>query len=126
MDELYHNCRWCAHYDHGYCMNKNAFEFDGDIDLSSFWEEGRLAEVLEESIVVPKFESLVNALRDYGISDKRIKTLLELAKNAVEYQTEQWKERIESNIIIALNNYDFGTEGVKITDPIMFRCKEFL
>jgi hypothetical protein len=108
------------------CLNKNAFEFDSDIDLSSFWEEGKLTEAIDESFSECEFRNLAGGLQMYGISAKRIDILIQLAQKDAEHKMSEWKERIAESIETALINYDFGVTGVEIKDPHSYYCKEFL
>jgi hypothetical protein len=122
MDSIYQNCRWCKHFSGGVCKNERAFDFNDDIDLSPFWENGYLAEAIDEGYGDSDFFRLEDGLRAFGISDKRIKTLLDLARQ----DAEEWKDTIASSVERALDNYDFDAGGVTIADLNQFYCSEYM
>jgi hypothetical protein len=119
-------CRWCKYFEHGVCKNEKAFEFDDDIDLSAFWEDGALAAAVDEGFSDCDFRSLEGGMRMYGISQKRIDILLQLAQKDLDGKTRDWKSDIAANVEKALDNYNFDAGGVTIADPHTFVCKEFI
>lgn len=130
-DNWNRNCRWCHYYVHGKCtLNKR--ESITPQSVTEFVEAGYLDEVIEESldnVSSIDFIELEDLLRAFKLSGKKIKEIRDLFHKRMQYFKQYTlRPELESSISKCLYNHldTFGCEeGIEISDPENFCCKEW-
>lgn len=135
VDDMYHCCRFCHHYVNGKCFNQNMMESfcDSPSSVYKVAEEGRLSAVLEETFHSVKkntvVEEIVTLLRDYKLSEKRVKEVKDSLVNSID----QWfdfevKDKIDEEVSElyqdAVENMT-EVDGVEIINPSEHYCKDW-
>ena len=135
VDDMYHCCRFCHYYENGKCFNQNMMEnfCDSPSSVYKVAEEGRLSAVLEETFHSVKkntvVEEIVTLLRDYKLSEKRVKEV----KDTLENSIDQWfdfevKDKIDEEVSeLYQDAVETMTEvdGVEISNPSEHYCKDW-
>lgn len=92
-------------------------------------EEGHLSETIEEvlgSMKLTSFNDLEHTLRDWGVSNKRIKEFNTVFKECYEKFSEDLKEVLNEQVSLCYQNrLDRKVEGVIISNPEDFVCKDW-
>ena len=126
-------CRWCRYFHSGKCYNKNILSDESFFNkIYEVSESGRLSGVLEEtlhSVKLEEFRELELLLREWKISEKRIKEFNKLFRDCYT----QWcdftlKEKLDEDILVCYNNFNNENkdcEGITINNPEDFWCKEW-
>lgn len=133
LEDMYHTCRWCKYYQNGACVNNALGSIDAvDImDIYEIAESGKLSEVLEETLnsVIPvKLErELENKLLSYNLSNKRVVEVLQVFRDCLaEFLDFECKPKLDEAVSKLYQGVETGKgDGVQITDPHTFYCKEF-
>ena len=124
MDDIYHCCRWCKWFQSDKCTNSE-FTIDS-LNINSFYEEGYLSEAIKEGFNEKKLHELESALSESKISKKKQSEILKVFHEELEAIKVDWVEEIDNQVSKAINNFDFTVEdGVEITNPTEFYCKNF-
>jgi len=133
LEEMYHTCRWCHYFKEGKCWNRGMFAGDcGSVDVFSISEEGYLSEVLNETVhgvKLEEFRELEYKLRDWGVSEKRIKEFNSLFAECFD----QWADmnlipELDEKVSVCYQNrlYDDETfTGIEIANPEDNYCKDW-
>lgn len=120
-------CRWCSYYENGKCFNKS-FNID-TTHIEKVAEEGHLNETLEEVLrnhSLSQFKELECKLRDWKVSEKRIKEFNDLFVKCYEEWVNEAKEDLDYAISLCYdNNLETYNGGVVISDPENYCCKEW-
>lgn len=131
-DSWQRHCRWCKHFINGCCYNSKMNEsFTDNNTLYEVSESGQLSEVIEETlqdVKLEEFRELEYKLREWRLSEKRIKEFLELFKNCYDDWSVSLRDTLDENISRIYLNYASETsesEGVSISDPDNFCCEEW-
>lgn len=122
-------CRWCHYYENGKCIKDNV----SIEDTAPVWkvaEEGHLSETLEEffgSVKLEEFRELEYKLREWKVSEKRIKEFNDLFKQCYDQWVLDHKDELDNTIDKCYQNHiaDEVDEGVYINDPEEYCCKEW-
>lgn len=122
-------CRWCHYYHNEKCYLKQMIP-DGDNNVYKVAEEGYLSETIEETLDGAKLEAfreLEYKLRDWNISEKRIKEFNDLFKQCYDQFIQDIKPELDEQIDRCYQNhsYDDLDSGVYISDPEEYCCKEW-
>lgn len=129
IDEMYHNCRGCLHFENGSCNKLHEhIEVEEKGGLSQIYklsEEGKIAEVIKEAYIPIKFCQLKDLLRKYGLSNKRIAEAMSVLEAGLEYAKCAWAKEIDLALVRFLENEPTEHE-YSINNPRNFCCKEFL
>lgn len=130
VDEMYHTCRWCKHFESGKCYKGFASKDLSDT-VYKVAEEGELAEVIEETLNsgFPKelLEGIKELLTGWKVSKKRIKELEEyFADKLPEILDFGLKEKLDENISVLyqdrIENRIVEDMGLEIDNPESFYC----
>lgn len=131
-DEWQKCCRWCHYYQNGKCMNKNHLDMGEDLSVYKVAEEGYLDQTLEEtlgSVKLEEFRELEYLLRDYKLSEKRIKEFLEqFGKCWENFRQNTLKTELEENVAKCYQNHVEKSSfdpNVIIKDPENYCCKDW-
>lgn len=126
-----HCCRWCHHFSNGKCMCPD-IEGGEYVDVTYISENGYVAEVLKESIgsVDRKdFKELEYLLREWKVSEKRIKEFKDTFEKCFEEWQQEAVEQIDEDVTKCFNKHleeDFNYEvGVEILDPREHCCSRW-
>ena len=125
-------CRWCHYYHSGKCMNTNHVSADEDLSVYKVSEEGYLDQTLEEtlgSVKLEEFRELEYLLRDYKLSEKRIREFDDLFRKCWEnFSQNTLKTELEENVAKCYQNHiedNTTSDGFYIEDPENFVCKDW-
>lgn len=93
-------------------------------------EEGHLSETLEEffgSVKLEEFRELEYKLREWKVSEKRIKEFKDLFKQCYDQWVLDHKDELDNTIDRCYQNHlaDEVDDGVYINDPEEYCCKEW-
>lgn len=131
-DEWQKCCRWCHYYQNGKCMNESHLDMGEDLSVYKVAEEGYLDQTLEEtlgSVKLEEFRELEYLLRDYKLSEKRIKEFLELFGKCWEnFRQNTLKTELEENVAKCYQNHVEKSSfdpNVIIKDPENYCCKDW-
>ena len=131
-DEWQKCCRWCHYYQNGKCMNESHLDMGEDLSVYKVAEEGLLDQTLEEtlgSVKLEEFRELEYLLRDYKLSEKRIKEFLELFGKCWEnFRQNTLKTELEENVAKCYQNHVEKSSfdpNVIIKDPENCCCKDW-
>lgn len=135
IDDMYRVCRWCKWYSDGKCFNEAFSQAEAEtLGVYQVAEDGRLSEVLEEtlgSVKTTEIErEIVSKLEEFKLSNKRIQELILTFRKALEeFLAVDCKEGLDE-AISKLYQEDAesrgkSSEGIEISDPRTFYCKEF-
>lgn len=133
LDTMYHTCRWCKHYSgNGACLNP-MFEPDNEDNLAVYKvsEEGKLSEVIEETLKSNKPKELIEAIDNYlmgKVAKKHREAVKKLFEEMLpEYNDftlkEELDEAIHSLYVKELTEAEALVVGIR--DPESFYCKEW-
>ena len=130
---MYHTCRWCKWFQNGACINKALCPTDtiDILDIYAIAESGRLSEVIEEilnSCSTRKIErELTDKLLSYNLSKKRVDEVIQVFRDCLgeflDFECKPELDRAVSKLYQEVQGKD--AEGVEISDPTTFYCKEF-
>lgn len=125
-------CRWCHHYQNGKCVNNNHVSAGEDLSVYKVSEEGYLDQTLEEtlgSVKLEEFRELEYLLRDYKLSEKRIKEFDDLFRKCWEnFRQNTLKTELEENVAKCYQNYiedNTISDDFYIEDPDNYCCKDW-
>lgn len=135
-DERFHCCKYCLYYKDGKCFNYNVISSTGGslfMPVVEVAESGKLSGVLEETIhscdTKEMISELINLLKSWKVSDKRIKEF-EQTFNEV---FDQWadftlKDEIDNAVDRLYQNELENSEydGIEISNPDSYYCKEWM
>ena len=133
LDNMYHCCRFCQHFSNGRCFNNTIKNVSNDVVEDMIYavsENGVLDEALIETLdSVDRREFLtpiLNLLRMYGLSDKRIK---ETEKSLVT-ELEHWlHNELKPELEDTIPDFYIGSlikdSGVPINNPENYCCGEW-
>lgn len=134
-DEWQKCCRWCHYFQNGRCFNKemsHSFSTDMFGAIYSVAESGRLSAVIEEtshSVHREEFRNLEDLLREWKISEKRIKEFSQVFDNCMNQWLDfQLKDELDAQVSRLYQDLEMGDnecEGVEIYSPEEFCCKEW-
>lgn len=129
VDEMYHNCRGCLHFENGSC-NKLAEHIEveekgGLPQMYTLSEEGKIAEVIKEAYTPVEFERLRELLSKYGLSNKRVTEVMSVLEEELDEAQHEWATEIDLALVGFLENEPTEHEYY-INNPRNFCCKEFL
>ena len=119
-------CRWCKHYKDGKCFNSDTTHQD-PLSISRVMEEGYLNETLEETLSnhkLSQFKELDFKLREWKISEKRIKEFNTLFMQCYDDWVRDIKEDLECAVDMCYTNHTENL-GTYISDPENYCCKEW-
>lgn len=125
-------CRWCHYFQNGKCMNTDHLDTGEDLSVYKVSEEGYLDQCLEEtlgSVKLEEFRELEFLLRDYKLSEKRIREFNDLfGKCWDNFRQNTLKTELEENVAkcyqnnIEKNSFD---SNMVIKDPENYCCKDW-
>ena len=125
-------CRWCHYYSNGKCMNTDHLDTGEDLSVYKVSEEGYLDQTLEEtlgSVKLEEFRELEYLLRDYKLSEKRIREFDDLFRKCWEnFSQNTLKTELEENVAKCYQNHiedNTTSDGFYIEDPENFVCKDW-
>lgn len=130
VDEMYHTCRWCKHFESGKCYKGFASKDLSDT-VYKVAEEGELAEVIEETLnsgfLKELLEGIKELLTSWKTSKKRIKELEKYFDEKLpEVLDFGLKEKLDENISVLyqdrIENRIVEDMGLEIDDPESFYC----
>lgn len=135
-DDRFHCCRYCHYFIEGRCYNKKVgaeLSNDAFMNVVDVAESGKLSGVLEETIHsnYPKdmVKELSGLLRTWKISNARIN---EFEQNFNEL-FDQWadftlKDEIDCAVDMLYQNNakDDSFDGIEISNPENYYCKEYM
>lgn len=121
-------CRWCRNFSNGEC---HAYAKDVGTDplqLYKVVEEGHLDETLEETLMSAKlleFRPLLNKLREWKTSEKRVKEFSELFSECYqEWVQNEIKDMLSDSVDMCYINHASGNSLV-ISDPENYCCNRW-
>ena len=125
-------CRWCHYYKNGICTNENHLSAEDFLSVYRVSEEGYLDQTLEEtlgSVKLEEFRDLECLLRDYKLSEKRIREFKDLFRECWEnFSQNTLKTELEENVAKCYQNHiedNTTSDGFYIEDPENFVCKDW-
>lgn len=126
-------CRYCHYYSKGKCWNKDLSIICDDItNVYKISEEGFLSQTLEETLneedLIKEFMISVEGILDkWNISQKRKKEFEEHFKQCwSEFSDFQLKEELDEQVSNCYQNPLLDMfNGIEISDPEIFCCKEW-
>ena len=125
-------CRWCHYYSNGKCMNFDHLSIGENLSVYKVSEEGYLDQTLEEtlgSVKLEEFRELEYLLRDYKLSEKRIREFDDLFRKCWEnFSQNTLKTELEENVAKCYQNHiedNTTSDGFYIEDPENFVCKDW-
>lgn len=125
-------CRWCHYYLNGKCMNVDPLSVGENLSVYKVSEEGYLDQTLEEtlgSVKLEEFRELEYLLRDYKLSEKRIREFDDLFRKCWEnFSQNTLKTELEENVAKCYQNHiedNTTSDGFYIEDPENFVCKDW-
>lgn len=126
-------CRWCHYYYNGKCFNKSVIASFSEDSINTMYEvaeSGRLSEVIEEtlhSVKLSEFKELEYKLREWKVSEKRIKEFNDLFMECYSQFTDfTLKEKLDEDISRCYLNFESNqTDGVEIFNPEEFCCRDW-
>ena len=126
-DNWQHCCRWCRNYIDGICTNVDVQNSERNFQVA---EEGMLSETLREtigSVSLLPFKELEYLLRDYKMSEKRIKEFNSKFQGCIEQYHAELVEHLDEDISILYQNFesDSKEDGLEIGDPERFVCNNW-
>ena len=131
-DEWQKCCKYCHYYQNGKCMNTNHVSAGEDLSVYRVSEEGYLDQTLEEtlgSVKLEEFRELEYLLRDYNLSEKRIREFKDqFSKCWEEFSLNTLKPELEENVAKCYQNHITDSnisDGFYIEDPENFVCKDW-
>ena len=131
----YHCCRWCHYYKNGKCLRDDIIgSEDEDLSVYQVLESGKLDAVLEEVIAsqkTPEFKKVEALVREWGVSQKRLKEFSNLLMECIENTKTDIDIRDEiSGAVSSLYETELSGradnfDGIPIKNPEDFYCKYF-
>lgn len=125
-------CRWCHYYHNGKCMNVDHLSVGENLSVYKVSEGGYLDQTLEEtlgSVKLEEFRELEYLLRDYKLSEKRIREFDDLFRKCWEnFSQNTLKTELEENVAKCYQNHiedNTTSDGFYIEDPENFVCKDW-
>ena len=130
-------CRWCHYYKNGKCMNQSTSISVEEDNLAVYKvsEEGYLDQTIEEtlgSVKLEEFRELEYLLRDYNLSEKRIREFNNLFSKCWDnFRQNTLKTELEESVAKCYQNHttkrsvEVEFEGFYIEDPENFICKDW-
>ena len=125
-------CRWCHYYYNGKCTNVDHLSVGENLSVYKVSEEGYLDQTLEEtlgSVKLEEFRELEYLLRDYKLSEKRIREFDDLFRKCWEnFSQNTLKTELEENVAKCYQNHiedNTTSDGFYIEDPENFVCKDW-
>lgn len=136
VDNWLRCCRYCHYYEQGKCYKKNIITSGEELRVYAVSENGYLAQTLEETLnneeLLKGFMLSVESILDkWNISQKRKKEFEEhFRQEWSEFADFQLKEELDEQVSKCYQNFfdePSGEcyEGVEISDPENFCCKEW-
>ena len=121
-------CRWCSYYKNGRCTNEDSTSLD-EIEFDDIIIEVSFEKTLKD-IPLKQFRELEYLLRDFGVSEKRIKefdsTFSECWKS---FSNETLKPELVDCVSMCYEDYlshkDTSCSGIYIEDPENFVCNKW-
>lgn len=121
-------CRWCSYYKSGRCTNEDSTSLD-EIEFDDTIIEVAFEKTLKD-IPLEQFRELEYLLRDFGVSEKRIKefdnTFSECWKS---FSNETLKPELVDCVSMCYEDYlshkDTSCSGIYIEDPENFVCNKW-
>lgn len=133
-DNWLHCCRYCHYYESGKCYKQNIITSGEELRVYAVAENGYLAQTLEETLnneeLLKRFMFGVESILDkWNISQKRKKEFEEhFRQEWSEFADFQLKEELDEQVSKCYQNHlsDVDVdEGIEISDPENFCCKEW-
>lgn len=133
-NDMYHCCRWCRNFDKGKCYAHIVDVQElGEEVLTPVLEDGNLSEALEETLhsldFKESFDSLFDLLEEYGLSKKRMKEINKCFKDCMnsflDFKVKGDVEETAHFVYVNAFEEQIPKEGVEISSPESFYCKEF-
>ena len=133
-DNWLHCCRYCHYYENGKCYKQNIITSGEELRVYAVAENGYLAQTLEETLnneeLLKGFMFGVESILDkWNISQKRKKEFEEhFRQEWSEFADFQLKEELDEQVSECYQNHlsDVDVdEGIEISDPENFCCKEW-
>ena len=124
-------CRWCHYYENGKCTHSlSPTGSSEEATVYSVAESGKLSEVIEETLhsIPPKaFSELEYLLRDWKISEKRIKEFQKVFGECLDqYLDMEVKPELDEKISVLYQSEVENTSwDSEIPDPEEYCCKEW-
>lgn len=133
-DNWLHCCRYCHYYESGKCYKQNIITSGEELRVYAVAENGYLAQTLEETLnneeLLKRFMFGVESILDkWNISQKRKKEFEEhFRQEWSEFADFQLKEELDEQVSKCYQNHlsDVDVdEGIEISDPENFCCKDW-
>lgn len=125
-EDTYHCCEWCNNFDrfNNVCHGiKITTEYD--MNVESVIEEGRVIEVITESINEEDWNKIFNKIKGF-ISKTKQKEVDSIFYNVMREYIDNLKDNIANNFEFMLRQLcKEGISKIEIQNPDRFYCKEF-
>lgn len=134
--ERFKTCKYCRYYSCGKCYNKEVMSFISGAkpEIYDVSESGRLSDTIRETAgscdTKGMKKELIDLLKKWKVSSKRIEEF----ERTFDEVLEQWlefslRDDLDEAISMLYENSvdtDNTTEGVEISNPSEYSCKEFM
>ena len=121
-------CRWCKNFSGGECHANNSVGSNLSLQVYHIVEEGILDETLQETLMSAKlseFKELENKLREWRISEKRIREFSVLFSECYEdWVHNEIRDMLSGSVDRCYTNH-IESSGITISDPENYCCKEW-
>lgn len=134
-DSWQHCCRWCHYYQNKKCWCREVcYSAELEVNVYGVSENGYAAETIKESlesVSCEPFRELEYMLREWKVSEKRIREFNEQFKKSMEEYHQNAVEIIDEDVLKCYDNHLFDNcekdsgEGVEIVDPENFCCSHW-
>lgn len=120
-------CRWCHYYRSGKCTH-NTF-YPEESDLWHIQEEGKLSEVLTESLnsvsLKNVMQSVSNILNTTKIPKSKIESILIAIKRSLEDYKEEAVHTLDNDVGSLYMEYERNQTDITISNPEDTCCSEW-
>lgn len=134
--ERFKTCRYCRYYECGKCYNKKIMSFISGAkpEIYDVSESGRLSDTIRETAgscdTKGMKKELIDLLKKWKVSSKRIEefehTFDEVLEQWLEFSLRDDLDEAISILYETSVDTDNTTEGVEISNPSEYSCKEFM